>query len=429
MNKIYIAIVLILVSLLIAPKFIGSMVETERQRVLATLNETDGITLTTSQYSSGWFGADVVSEMKIALEDNSINEVTIIVEENISFGPVIITEKNWHLGLGYSAVKFKFSALELDESIVDIINEKLHVGALLSFSKEVTTFIDTDKITYQDVDSVIVSEPSSAQFTLINNEHIIGDFSWEGLDVKGQDERLVIGAVDMSTKQKVVSGDYLAGTAILTGDATFTVAGINVYNDNSKVFSLDGAVLTSEVSLENDLLALALNYQAKEISASGQYFKEPNVAILLANIDVHALQELNTAMANLSVNASGEYDSEETLKALSTVAEKILAKDPNLKITDLSVVTDEGKIASEFNFTINKYLFDSANLNSMALIKALEADAKGKVPMAFLSKLGMASMVDNFVKQGYLTRQDNEITVEAKYVQSQLTVNGKAFQL
>ena len=429
MNKIYIAIVLILVSLLIAPKFIGSMVETERQRVLATLNETDGITLTTSQYSSGWFGADVVSEMKIALEDNSINEVTIIVEENISFGPVIITEKNWHLGLGYSAVKFKFSALELDESIVDIINEKLHVGALLSFSKEVTTFIDTDKITYQDVDSVIVSEPSSAQFTLINNEHIIGDFSWEGLDVKGQDERLVIGAVDMSTKQKVVSGDYLAGTAILTGDATFTVAGINVYNDNSKVFSLDGAALTSEVSLENDLLALALNYQAKEISASGQYFKEPNVAILLANIDVHALQELNTAMANLSVNASGEYDSEESLKALSTVAEKILAKDPNLKITDLSVVTDEGKIASEFNFTINKYLFDSANLNSMALIKALEADAKGKVPMAFLSKLGMASMVDNFVKQGYLTRQDNEITVEAKYVQSQLTVNGKAFQL
>lgn len=429
MKKIYIAIVLILASLLIAPKFIGSMVETERQRVLATLNETDGITLTTSQYSSGWFGADVVSEMKIALEDNSINEVTIIVEENISFGPVIITEQNWYLGLGYSAVKFKFSALELDESIVDIINEKLHVGALMSFSKEVTTFIDTDKITYQDVDSVIVSEPSSAQFTLINNEHIIGDFSWEGLDVKGQDERLVIGAVDMSTKQKVVSGDYLAGTAILTGDATFTVAGINVYNDNSKVFSLDGAALTSEVSLENDLLALALNYQAKEISASGQYFKEPNVAILLANIDVHALQELNTAMANLSVNAFGEYDSEESLKALSTVAEKILAKDPNLKITDLSVVTDEGKIASEFNFTINKYLFDSANLNSMALIKALEADAKGKVPMAFLSKLGMAPMVDNFVKQGYLTRQDNEIIVEAKYVQSQLTVNGKAFQL
>ncbi|AAZ27771.1 YdgA family protein [Colwellia psychrerythraea] len=429
MKKIYITIVLILASLLIAPKFIGAMVETERQRVLVKLNETDGITLTTSQYSGGWFGADVVSEMKIALEDNNLNEVTITVEEDISFGPVIITDKNWYFGLGYSTAKFKFAALGVDERIVDIINEKLHVGALLGFSKDVTTFINTDKISYQDTDSVIVSEPSFAQFTLINNEHIIGDFSWGGLDVKGQDERLVIGDVGMSTKQKVVSGDYLAGTAILTGDAIFTVTGISVYNDNSKVFSLDGATLTSEVSLDNDLLALALNYQAKEISASGQYFKEPNVAVLLANIDVHALQELNTAMANLSVNASGEYDTEESLKVLSAVAEKILAKDPNLKITDLSVVTEEGKVATEFNFNINKDLFDSANLNSMALIKALEADAKGKAPMAFLSKLGMAPMVDNFVEQGYLNRHNNEITVEAKYVQSQLTVNGKAFQL
>jgi len=429
MKKLYIALVLVLASVLIAPKFIGSVVETERQRVIKKLNETDGISLTTSEYNSGWFGADVVSEMTIALDDKSIADVTIILEEALSFGPVIITEQSWHLALGYSAVKFKFAALDVDDDIVEIINEKLHVGALLGFNKAVTTFIDTDKISYQNVDGLIVSEPASMQFTLINNEHINGDFSWGGLEVNGQDERLVIGAIDMSTQQKVVSGDYLSGTAILTGDAAFKVAGLNIYNENSKVFSVDQAVLTSKVSLDNDLLALALNYQAKEISASGQYFKEPNVAILLANIDVDALQELNTAMANLSVNASGEYDSEESLKVLSAVTEKMLAKDPNLKITDLSVVTEEGKVATEFNFNINKDLFDSANVNSITLITSLEAYAKGKAPMAFLSKLGMAPMVDNFVKQGYLHRQNNEITVEAKYVQSQLMVNGKVFQL
>ncbi len=429
MKKLYIALVLLLASALIAPKFIGSVVESERQRVLDKLNETDGITLTTSEYNAGWFGADVVSEMTIALEDKNIADVTVLLEETLSFGPVIITEQSWHLGLGYSEVKFKFAALDVDDDIVKIINEKLHVGALLGFNKAVTTFIATDKISYQDVDGLIVSEPASMQFTLINNEHINGDFFWGGLEVNGQDERLVIDAVGMSTKQKVVSGDYLAGTAILTGDATFNVAGLNIYNGNSKVFSIAEAILTSEVSLNKDLLALALTYQAKEISASGQYYKEPNIAVLLDNIDIDALQELNTAMADLSVNASGEYDAEESLKALSAVAEKILAKDPNLKITDLSVITEDGKVATEFNFNINKDLFDSANLNSMALITAIEADAKGKAPMAFLSKLGMAPMVDNFVEQGYLNRENNEITVEAKYVQSQLTVNGKAFQL
>lgn len=421
--------VLLLASLLIAPKFIGSVVETERERIVGKLNETDGFSLTTSEYHSGWFGADVVSEMTIVVDDKSIADVTVILEESLSFGPVIITEQSWHLALGYSSVKFKFSALDVDEDIVEIINEKLHVGGLLGFNKAVTTFIDTDKISYQDIDGLIVSEPASMQFSLSHNEDISGNFSWGGLEVNGQDERLVIGAVGMSTKQKVVSGDYLAGTAILTGDALFKVAGLNVYNENSKVFSVDQAVLTSEVSLDNDLLALALNYQANEISASGQYFTEPKVAIVLANIDVDALQELNTAMANLSRSASGEYDSEESLNVLTGLTEKILAKDPSLKITDLSVVTEQGKVETEFNFNINKHLFDGANLNSLALISALEADAKGKAPMEFLSKLGLAPMIDNFVEQGYVNRQNNEITVEAKYVQSQLTMNGKAFQL
>ena len=429
MKKLFIVGTFIVASLLVAPKLIGSMVEDERQRVLAELNETDGITLTTSQYTLGWFGADVVSEMNLSLAEQGIVDVIITVEEQLSFGPIIITDNSWHLGLGYSTMKFSLSAIELDEGIAELINEKLHVGALLDFNKAVTTFINTDKMSYQDVDTVIVSEPATAQFTLVNNKSIVGDFSWGGLEVEVEGERFVIDTVDMSTSQEVLSGDYFAGTAILIGDATFKVAGINVYNDNSNVFSLAEAVLTSDVSVENDLLALALNYQAKEVSASGQSFKEPNLSVIIANIDVQALQELNKALANLPVNASAEASSEEVLAALSVVAEKILAKDPNLKITDLSVVSEEGKIASEFTFNFNKDLFDITNIDSMAVVTALEADAKGKVPMAFLTKFGMAPMVDNFVEQGYLNKQDDDISFEAKYIESQLTVNGKAFQL
>lgn len=429
MKKLFIALVLIVASLVIAPKFIGSMVESEREKLLTELNETDGITLTTSQYKGGWFGADVVSEVNISLEDDGMSDVTITLEESLSFGPMIITDKNWHLGLGYSAMQFKFSAVELDENIMRLINEKLHVAVLLGFNKEVTTFINTDKINYKDVDTAIVSEPAAAKFTLVNNKSIVGEFFWGGLDIEAEGERFVLDTVDMSTKQKVIRGDYLAGTAILTGDATFKVAGINFYSNQSKVFSVNDAALTSEISVNNDLLSLALHYQAKEISASGQYFKKPNLALVLANIDINALQELNTAITNLPANISDEDSSAEVLQALSVVAEKILAKDPNLKITDLSVVTEEGKISSEFTFNINKDLFDINQLDSMALVMALEADVKGKVPTTFLSKLGMAPMVDNFVEQGYLNRKDNEISVEAKYVESQLTVNGKAFQL
>ncbi|NQZ25748.1 MAG: YdgA family protein [Colwellia sp.] len=431
MKKLSIAIALILASLLMAPKFIGSVVEEEREKVLVELNNTDGITLTTSQYTSSWFGAEVTSELTFSLDDAGLADVTILLEEQLSFGPVIITEQDWHLGLGYSSMKFEFSAAEVDDEIIDLINEKLHLGALLSFNKDVTTFIKTEEMSYQDGETLIVSAPAEAQFTLINNEEINGDFSWGGIEIKGEGERFVIGTVAMSTEQKVVSGDYLQGTAILTGDATFNVANIDMYSQNSHVFSLSEAGLTSVVSVDDELLALKLKYHAKEISASGQSFEQPNLEVVLANIDINALQELNKLSAELSIDVAGQDYSAELLAALSAVADQILAKEPKLTVTDLSVVTEQGKIASEFSLNINKDLFDfnSINSNSMALIMALEADAKGSVPMEFLTQFGMAPMVDNFVAQGYLTKQDNDVSFVAKYVESQLTINGKAFQL
>lgn len=429
MKKLFIAVSLVLATLLIAPKFIGTIVEEEREKMLVELNAIEGISLTTSQYNSGWFGAQVSSELSLSLEEDGFADVTLLLEEDLSFGPVIITKQAWHLGLGYSAVKFKFSAAELDEKIIKLINDNMHLGALLRFNKDVTTFIHTDEMSYEEGSSAIVAKAAAAQFTLVNNEKISGDFSWGGLEVKDAAERLVIGSVTMSTEQTVVSGDYLQGTAILTGDATFNVANIDIYEQGSHVFSLSDAGLKTDVSLDKELLALTLQYYAKEISASGQSFTKPNLEIVLANIDIKALQELNDTMASLSTGLAGQDNSEELLAALSAVADKVLAKDPSLKVTDLSVVTEQGKIASEFNFSINKDLFDMNNLDSMSLIMALEADAKGKAPLAYLTHLGMAPMVDNFVEQGYLTKQENDISFEAKYVQSQLTINGKAFAL
>jgi len=429
MRNLSIIVGLMLASLLVAPKFIGSMVEKDRENVLVKLNEMDGISLTTSQYHAGWFGADVTSELTLSLEEAGLADITLLLEEELTFGPIIITSQGWHLGLGYSAVKFKLSAVEVDEEIIKLINEKIHLGALLSFNKDVTSFIKTDEMSYQDEETTLVSAPASAQFTLTDNARIAGQFSWGGLEFEELGERFVLGKVVMSTEQKVVSGDYLQGTAILTGDASFTVEKMDMYSQASHVFSLADAGLTTAVSLDNDLLALTLSYYAKSISASGQYFEKPNLDIVLANIDIHALQELNTTMASMPVNALESNSSEEILQALSAVAEKVLAKNPSLKVTDLSIVTDEGKIASELNFTINKDLFDMSNVNSMAFIMALEADAKGKAPIAFLTKLGMAPMVNSFVDQGYLRKQDDDISFEAKYIENQLTVNGKAFQL
>lgn len=429
MKKIFIAVIVILAALmLIAPKFIGSTVAQEREQILAELNKTDGISITTTEYTSSWFGAKVNSELTVNLEEEGLAELTLALDEDITFGPVVITDQGWFLALGYSQLSFSLSSADVDNEILTLINEKIHLGALLDFNSDVTTFINTDKFSYEDQGNSIVSAPSAAQFSLIDNKKIKGNFSWGGLELDELGERFVIGKVAMSTEQQVVSGDYLKGTAILKGDTKVTVEKMNMYSQDNHIFSLNDTELTSEVSVDNDLLALNLKYHAKDVSASGQFYEKPSMEVELANVDINAIQELKTAMANLSASEPNNTNSEEILTVLSGVVEKILAKDPTLKVTDLSVVAEEGKVATAVNLAINKDLIDINNLNSMSFIMALEGDATGKAPLGLLTKFGVSPMVDAFVQQGYLTKQDNDISFAAKYIQNELTLNGKPFQ-
>lgn len=428
MKKLVIAVSLIAASLLVAPKFIGGIVETEREHSVMELNKTDGVILTTNNYVPSWFGATVTSELTLSLEEAGLTDINVLVEERLSFGPVMITERGLQFGLGFSEITLTLLSPDVDEEVTALLSDKLHISALLGFNKAITTFIEADEITYEEPGASIVSASFKANFSLQDNTYISGNLSWGGLEFSEDGESLTIGKVTMSTNQEVVSGNYLQGTAILVGDIALTTEKIEILEQGAAVFSLNNAELKSDVSLTDGLLTLTMAYQAKDIMASGQGFTEPTLLMTLENLDHKALQALNTATAELSSNIE-QVDSEAALAMLSEAFDKILAKEPILKIEDLSVISEQGKIATEFNFTLNKDLFDPKNLNSMALIMALEADAKGFVPVEFLAKFGVEPMVNNFVEQGYFTQQDNNIHVEAQYRQSQLILNGKPFQM
>lgn len=429
MKKIIATAVAITAIPILSPLFVGDFVKTERESVIAELNSQQGISISTTQYESRWFGADVTTQVSMPLEEG-MPEITLVVKEKLSFGPVIYANNNWHFGFGHSAVSTDFSSFELGEELTQLLQDKVHLSALMAFDSTVTTFLHTDEISHQVDSNKITAHPASMWFSIKDNTQIAGEFNWAGFEYSSLEGRFVLDDVAMNTQQTVVSGDYLKGTAVLTGQAHINVAEVNVFEGDAKVFAIEKGQLTSDVSLNNDLLALALNYTADQVSASGQYFSQPSLDIVFANIDFMAIQQLNAIMASINNGQqTTEADSEKLLTALSEITEKVLAKEPNIKINDLSVVTEEGKIASELNVNINKDLFDTNNLNAMSLMTALEADAQGKVPTAFLNKFGMSPMVDSFVQQGFLTLKDDTINFDAKYVENQLTLNGKPFQL
>jgi uncharacterized protein YdgA (DUF945 family) len=338
-----------------------------------------------------------------------------------------MTKDDWYLALGHSDISFRSSGIPIDDEIMTFINEKVHVSAILTFANNVVAHIKTDEVSFEDGDTQFVAQSSAGHFSLINKKDFVGELNWGGLELKSTDGSFVIGSVVMDTEQSLVSGNYLAGTAILSGDAKFLIDNIH-YSDmtGNQVFDLEKLLFTTSVAIEDDLLALTLAYGADKIVTVGQTFNQPNVDIVLADIDVHALQELNTLLASLPANVAEQPMSVEVSEAIAELADKFLAKDPSLTITDLSLVAEQGKIASNFSMKIDKTRFDSKNL--MSVMSALNADATGNAPAEFFTQFGVTPMIDNFVEQGYLTKQDKVLSFAAKYSQAQLQINGKVIQ-
>jgi uncharacterized protein YdgA (DUF945 family) len=428
MKKVVILSLLILTTLLVAPKFIGNYVKQERAGLVAQVNENEAVTLTTDSYQPGWFSANVSSTLTVFLDEDQTQKIHVKLIEDLSFGPLMITDRGFLLGLGYTSVKLEFEHTDSNQEFIELVNNKLHIGALLSFNKNVTSFISSDEIRYENADKKLVVGSSSATFIATNQKYIVGDFFWKGLTFVDADQRGVLESLAFTTEQELVSGDYVKGNAILTGDSHFSLQKFDIYHANNHQISLSELTLDNSVSLSDDLLALSLDIKAKEVSVAGHDYQQAILTVMLDKLDFSALQSLNNTLSTISPNISEQETKEILLKALSSVSDRMLVKKPSLKITELGIISEQGKVNSDFTFSLDKDRFDKTNLNATSLMMALDAEANADIPMALLTKYGVGAMVDNFVGQGYVQKKDDIVTIEASFQQGQMTLNGKAFE-
>ena len=79
------------------------------------------------------------------------------------------------------------------------------------------------------------------------------------------------------------------------------------------------------------------------------------------------------------------------------------------------------------NMTIDNKVFAANNI--MLIMAALTADATGKAPTTFFTRLGLAPLVDMYVQQGLLLKNEQELSFNTNFSQGQLQVNGQVIPL
>ena len=238
MKKIFFIIALLGIIVFASPKFIGGIVETEYQSELNKLNDNPAITIKSTAFNRNWFTGKVVTEMAVLVQHEELDKINITIEDDISFGPLIFTDKGMKLGLSYSKYNINFTDLFIDEEIKKFIKNNVHLSGLLTFSKDIITHVVIDEVDKKVDGNKIMSAKATGQFTLENESRLYGDFHWGGLSITTTTQNIVVNNIDFSVDQKLQSGNFYQGNAISTGSGDFSISAIKVKNSigNEPIF-------------------------------------------------------------------------------------------------------------------------------------------------------------------------------------------------
>lgn len=427
MKKSFILIALLSVVFFVSPKFVGGIVETEYQSALNKLNDNPAITIKSTTFNRDWFSGKVVTEMTVLLHNEDVNDLDIVIEDNISFGPVAFTDEGVKFALSYSKSNINFTDLVIEEEVESFIKNKIHLSALLTFSKDIITQIVIDEVSKETDGNTIVSAKAVGKFILENENRLYGDFNWAGLSATTADESFSIESVKFSLDQTLISGSYYQGDAISTGDFDFSLSSVKVKDTTGNLtFSLNNFLINATSSVDNDLMDIKMNYSVDKLATAGQQLEHANLNAAFSRLNITVMQEINAFLIMLS-NDGEQVFSSENMNKLSVLMVKLLANDPMIEIEDFSVVTPEGKIESAAQVSADKKLFDKTNF--MSIIAAINATANAKAPLKFFSKFGLAPMIEHYVEQGFIINNEGNISVNVNYSKGQLNVNGKVIRL
>ena len=422
MKKIIIAIVAVLFIAIVSPKFIGQIVETEHQSMLENINE-QVVTVKSKNFTRSWFGAKATTEIIVHLNNPALDDFSLTINENLSFGPVIFAEDGIHFGLSYSDIKLDLG-LENDEKANEFLNNNIHLSWLLSFASNVTTYIAIDEyVSDLDYKKVIIS-PASGQFTMTANNRLYGDFNWQGITLSDNND-VILKDLSFALDQELIRGSYADGDAVSTGTFSLMIDELEIVETNNKpVANFKGISFSTTAKEIAEMLQIGLNYHVNSFDVDGQHFEQANIAIKLEKLDIETMQAFSKIASKLD---DKKEQSQIVLNELTALAGRLIAKEPVLKIEDVSVLTPQGKIVMLATAQFDKNKFDAQNM--MTAMVALQVNGQVTAPVAFFAEGVKKNAVDMYLQQGLLIQEGEQLKSKITFKDGKLTINDNVIPL
>lgn len=416
----------------ISPYFIGQQAEIEVRNIYSKISDSTGYELEVTEYHRGWLhsNATVVVKVPVPAEyDTGIEYLTFTSLQQIQHGPILF--KTDGLGLGVADIEYQINLPEQLTAVLPnelaIPENTLQIMSRLAFNGDInsTTHLKAFDLTIDNALLSVKEAKFSSSIGMTGAMTVTGN--WQGFTVSEDNINVLsITDIDLASKQQVIRGEVFSQYALSTGDVLIDIAEMKIYdlttatqmsNSNSKI-----KIVSSE---HNDLLTIDALISSNKIQVIDNQYNDFNYQVTLANLDIDVFQEMQKIMVQAQ-----ELPEQERMMAfmqIQSLLPKMIAKDPEFIIKKLGLNTANGAIASAMNFSIDQTIYDPQN--PMSLIMAVNAQAQGEAPKAFFNEIGKADDLNEYIAQGLLIEENENVMFEFSFVNGQALLNGMPIPL
>ena len=389
-------------------------------------------------YRRGWLSSIAVNT--ITLEVPERDPVTIVLNSNISHGPLLLSgpEK-----FGLASVETNMPLSEAQRADMAKIwkgnDNPIQVQSHMDFDGKTLTEVSIAGFTVDNLDNNPTSklnfEPLSTTVTLSEQfTRADAEMTWNGMQLDTAEAKVVVGKfTGRSEKHQSAEGLWL-------GDDEFSLSTVSV-NVSGPLADASGQMPSSSTIEKLEMFAHS------EVDSSNLVKGHTTIAVknvVVENKSVASDIKLTLAIERLQANAfqaitekisehqknsmqSGNSSQTPDFALVQDEISAILAAGPVLKITTLQATTEHGKVDADLEATIK--VDDPAALqNPMLLLFAMQAAGNVSIPARLIERTPAAAFVPGFIEQGYIKSETGQLKTSIRFRQGQLTLNGKALQ-
>lgn len=473
MKKILLVIVLLVAVVGGMPLGFGFWADYQMNRMLEQMSESGDLDYTVIKSRRGWFSSssDIVLEISGDMGDayqkyqrraevTDIKPLSVKLRNTIYHGPVNFA------GFAQDGVSLLPTLATITTRIVSIGGEEVgeegqadrvpySIITRIGFSGAATTRIDVPPL-HKMVDNAQTTVDWQGMVGEVSynpaNRRMVADIKAAGMSVDNPEGRFETRDWNISADMTEVVKD------IAVGDATFEVASVAFVNrrQEGKDFHLQGLKISTSTDADEKILNSRVDFALQQVQGDGQQFGPGQFSMQLRKLDIDALASINRQVKELQKQGIPQEQMGMMMGAtMISVLPQILKQQPELEISEFSLMTDKGAISGKGKIAIEAS--DEAVFSNPMLIRdAVVADIRVQIPESVLRAINVmqakreltaqgldfsGEQIDSMARNragkkieglvaGHILERSGELYIFAASMSNgQVTVNGRPFQV